>query len=359
MELKFLDNYFFGSPPRSPLIVYGPAAIGKTELITEWFSSRRNPFMIIWLDASGPFNGEKLAQIISTIGNRVHYPRNVDRMVVVIDDSEHWTLKQHEEALGRILNYKIVNSVIFTRRLPIQLRRSQTLELGPLSSSTAEDLIRKLSDVELPNDQVQKAILASKGNPLAISLLCEMLNTGRIDSILSFLDKPLYDLSNNIIVPTSGVIASISPIIVSAGHQLISVLQRQPSDLRKLSPREFEQLLADLLQDMGWDVELTKQTRDGGADILAYLNTEVGRLLCLVEAKHYREDRKIGIDLVRTLYGTLCDVKANSAMLVTSSSFTHDAKEFQKRHSYQLSLRDYADVVNWILKFGSKGKKIA
>lgn len=302
---------------------------------------------------------KKLDEIISVLRNRVHYARNEDRAVVVIDDSDYWTLKQHEEAVGRILNYKIVNSVIFTRRLPIQLRRSQTLELTPLSAATAEDLVKRILDIELPYDQVQRAILASKGNPLAISLLCEMLNTGRIDSILSFLDKPLYDLSNNIIVPSPEIITSVSPIIVSANHQLISALQRQPSDLRKLSPREFEQLLADLLEDMGWEVELTKQTRDGGSDILAYLNSEVGRLLCLVEAKHYREDRKIGVDLVRSLYGTLCDVQATSAMLVTSSSFTHDAKEFQKRHHYQLSLRDYADVVSWILKFGNKGKEIA
>lgn len=119
-------------------------------------------------------------------------------------------------------------------------------------------------------------------------------------------------------------------------------------------PRDFEKLLAELLKDMGWEVELTKQTRDGGSDILAYLNTDIGRLLCLVEAKHYREDRKVGVDLVRTLYGTLFDAQANSAMLVTSSSFTADAKEFQQKHKYQLTLRDYSDIVNWIMKYGNK-----
>ena len=126
--------------------------------------------------------------------------------------------------------------------------------------------------------------------------------------------------------------------------------------MHKLSPREFEKLLAELLRDMGWEVELTKQTRDGGSDILAYLNTEVGRLLCLVEAKHYRQDRKIGVDLVRTLYGTLCDAQANSAMLVTSSTFTADAKQFQQKHQYQLNLRDYTDLVKWILKYGINAK---
>jgi hypothetical protein len=30
--------------------------------------------------------------------------------------------------------------------------------------------------------------------------------------------------------------------------------------------------------------------------------------------------------------------------------------EFQKRHSYQLALRDYADIVNWITKYGTTRK---
>jgi HJR/Mrr/RecB family endonuclease len=108
------------------------------------------------------------------------------------------------------------------------------------------------------------------------------------------------------------------------------------------------------MRDMGWDVELTKQTRDGGADILAYLNTDVGRILCIVEAKHYKAENKIGIDLVRALYGVLCDREANCAMMVTSSTFTSDAKQFQQRHQYTLSLRDYSDVVSWIQKYGTK-----
>jgi len=99
---------------------------------------------------------------------------------------------------------------------------------------------------------------------------------------------------------------------------------------------------------MGWDVELTKETRDGGKDILAYLNTELGRILCLVEAKRYRYDRKIGVGLVRSLYGSLCDHNASSAMMVTTSTFTSDAKEFQKKYEYQLSLRDFGDLNQWI-----------
>lgn len=271
---------------------------------------------------------------------------------VIIDGSDIWTQKQHEEAAGRIFNYKVVSSLVFLRQQPISLSRSQHLSLSPLSHNSTEDLLKKLLSTELSEDQMKKIVQVSNGHPLALSVLGRLIKGESIDTILDLINGQLYKLKDKLLLPESEIIKTTKPIIVSANNELISSLKKQPSDLRKLSPREFEQLLADLLNDMGWEVELTKQTRDGGSDILAYMNTDIGRLLCLVEAKHYREDRKIGVDLVRTLYGTLCDAQANSAMLVTSSSFTSGAKGFQQKHEYQLSLKDYADVVEWILKFG-------
>ena len=82
--------------------------------------------------------------------------------------------------------------------------------------------------------------------------------------------------------------------------------------------------------------------------MLAYLDTDLGRMLCLVEAKRYRKDRTVGVDLVRNLYGTLCDYQANRAMLITTSSFSQEAVNFRKRHEYQLQLRDYGDLLFWI-----------
>ncbi|MCY2990874.1 MAG: restriction endonuclease [Planctomycetota bacterium] len=142
--------------------------------------------------------------------------------------------------------------------------------------------------------------------------------------------------------------------IVSATDVLIQRLRDRPEDLFSLTSRQFEQLIADILDDLGWAVTLTGETRDGGRDILAYLSTDVGPLLCLVEAKRYATHRPVGVDLVRTLYGTLCHEQANAAMLVTTSSFSSDARKFQSCHNYQLSLKEYSDVVDWINAFGSR-----
>src|SRR6185437_5910463 len=127
-------------------------------------------------------------------------------------------------------------------------------------------------------------------------------------------------------------------------------LRKQPSDLFRISPRQFEEVIADLLSGMGMEVELTPTTRDGGKDILAYMQTEIGKFLTLVEAKQYDERRPVGVSLVRSLFGTLVDHNATSAMLVTTSRFAKPAQQFQERHRYQLTLKNYDDVVSWLLK---------
>jgi HJR/Mrr/RecB family endonuclease len=49
---------------------------------------------------------------------------------------------------------------------------------------------------------------------------------------------------------------------------LIAQLRRNPEQLYNLEPRQFEELIAELLASFGWSVEPTGATRDGGYDIL-------------------------------------------------------------------------------------------
>ena len=63
------------------------------------------------------------------------------------------------------------------------------------------------------------------------------------------------------------------------------------------------------------------------------------------EAKRCRKDRTVGVDLVRSRYGTLCDYQADSTMFITTSSFSTDAVNFRKRHECQLHIRDYGDIL--------------
>lgn len=255
--------------------------------------------------------------------------------------------EQIEEVSARILNRKRVKALIFsTRRVPT-LRRAELLSLSALNVSEATELLRNLQ-LDLSSDDLAGGVQITAGLPRALKALAQLIERHPGKSIRELLHGAIYSLDGNLRETSNKIITDIKPRIVVVNETLLEKLKRQPASIFDIPPRKFEELVAELLDGMGFEVELTKQTRDGGKDILAYMKTPVGKFLCLVEAKRYRQNRTIGVELVRTLYGTLSDYQANSAMLVTTSSFSQDAHAFRRRHEYQLSLHDYGNIVTWI-----------
>lgn len=212
----------------------------------------------------------------------------------------------------------------------------------------ALNMLRDLLGPNLPSEDVLHGAEAAAGSPLALSLLAKLARGRDLQEIRRLFQGEIYDLNRQIVLPESKIITEVKPRIIFANEALVEGLRRQPDSIYDLSWRKFEELIAELLSDLGYEVELTPPTHDGGRDILAYMTTPHGRLLCLVETKKHSRDRPVGVRLVRELYGTLIDADASSAMLVTTSSFSTYAKALEQRHQYKLALRDYSDVIKWI-----------
>ena len=349
-ELGWLRERTLGqiSFPR-PIFVSGVGGIGKTALVEHFLASSRIASQPFWVRLHGQSEGgDELDRFVEEL--YLDIPKMP--FFLVVDEADALSEERLRHVISRIYNIKATRGVIFIGRSITEIERGDCLHLNSLPTAESRELLAMLADgltaaqLDLAADHV------AAGHPLAISLLSAMLRNIGPDAYGEFLAGRVYEFSNGIALPKSDIITSVQPALVSATDRLVDALKQQPKSVYDLEPRQFEELLAHLLNDMGWEVELTPASNDGGKDILAYLNTTVGKMLCLVEAKRYRADRKVGVDLVRSLYGTLCDHKASSAMLVTTSSFTSGAREFQKRNQYQLALRDYGDVVQWIQDYG-------
>ena len=90
-----------------------------------------------------------------------------------------------------------------------------------------------------------------------------------------------------------------------------------------MPPKEFEHFVASLLEEQGYDVVFTPQTRDGGYDmILKEYNELLGSNTYLVEVKKYPVDRKIGIGVVRALVGSVLSNNAQKGIVITNTDFT-------------------------------------
>jgi len=123
-------------------------------------------------------------------------------------------------------------------------------------------------------------------------------------------------------------------------EKLIRHLAKNPKELHELTSRKFEELVAELFKDMGYEVELTPASKDGGFDIRAVRKTEVGIGLYFIECKRYSTKNKVGVGIVRNLYGIVESEKATSGLVVTTSFFTKGAFDFREKNKYRLALAD-------------------
>lgn len=141
---------------------------------------------------------------------------------------------------------------------------------------------------------------------------------------------------------------SLRLAIQSISEELIRYLAQHPLAMHQLRPRQFEELIAEILASHGWHVHLTPTTRDGGADILAVSQAGAGLSTSwLVECKKYAPENKVDVSVVRSLYGLRCEQQHGNALLATTSHFTEDALQY-KSSRYNLHLRDFSGIVEWI-----------
>jgi len=105
-------------------------------------------------------------------------------------------------------------------------------------------------------------------------------------------------------------------------------------NLMELSPSEFENLVSNLFGKMGLETRLTRTSRDGGVDAVAFDTRPVIGGKVVIQAKRYKNT--VGVSAVRDLYGTMMNEGANKGILVATSSYGPDAYDFAKDKPVEL-----------------------
>jgi restriction system protein len=124
--------------------------------------------------------------------------------------------------------------------------------------------------------------------------------------------------------------------------------------LLDMPSRDFELIVGYLYKKLGYSIEITPRTRDGGYDIVAEKYSEREHERLHIECKRY--EGNVGVDVVRKVLGTLNVTNATKAVVVTSASFTKPARD-EAYKSKRLELIDIESFdklmrhnfnVNWI-----------
>ena len=147
---------------------------------------------------------------------------------------------------------------------------------------------------------------------------------------------------DNITDKKDSAIITLSPV----NDSVLKYLSENPEAIYQLTDRDFEIVMAEIYNKLGYKVKLTKETRDGGKDIIIREPGILGDFIYYVECKKYAAKRHIGVGLVRNLVGTINTDRVNGGILATTSYFTPDAKKFvtDNKYDYQIQMHDYNKI---------------
>ncbi len=105
-------------------------------------------------------------------------------------------------------------------------------------------------------------------------------------------------------------------------------------DVGSLSGIDFEKLCCVLLQKLGFDVETTKQSGDGGIDLIAYNRQPFLSGKYIVQCKRYAGG--VGEPILRDLFGVVTAERANKGILITTGYFSMSAIKFASDKNIEL-----------------------
>lgn len=151
--------------------------------------------------------------------------------------------------------------------------------------------------------------------------------------------------SKKIITPDSPII-TVAPI----NDEVLRYLKEHPEEWFKLTGGQFEMVMQEIYSRLGYYVERTKATRDGGKDLIIHKNGPLGDFIYYVECKKYAPNRPVGVGIVREFKCTIDTDKVNGGIIATTSHFAKGARDFilDNHFDYKVKMQDGA-VINRLL----------
>lgn len=350
MELARMDEVLLGQASR-PLHIYGPPGAGKTALAEMFAHQRRASF------PAGTYriHASRQEPLCATVDRNISHPQQSH--LLILDEIDLRLPPERIDGEIQLISIERPQARIVTlgrkqRLIPSSLYASE-LYVGGLNQDDIHEMFRIRG---LSGDQLIEMGLFDRlaGNPHLIRQALEAIASGVFQAAELL---RLFDVSHSPgILDAAGrpiqkgsvgerlIISDTSTVNI----ELLRLMHNDPERIHELTPRQFEEFVAEVLHRLGYDVTLTPATKDGGKDIYAAKKDHLGSFLYLVECKKYARDNHVGVGIIRQLNGVVHAERATAGILATTSFFTREAIEFQKQVSHTLSLRDYLGLQGWL-----------
>jgi len=140
-----------------------------------------------------------------------------------------------------------------------------------------------------------------------------------------------------------------------ASHDVAYVLD-DSYNLASMDWLDFENLIREIFEKEfrtnGGEVKITRASRDGGVDAIAFDPDPIRGGKIVIQAKRYTNT--VGVSAVRDLFGTVHNEGATKGILVTTSIYGPDAYEFAK--GKPLTLLNGSELLYLLQKHGHKAR---
>jgi hypothetical protein len=336
------------------VIVYGEPGIGKTALLEAF--AEKNPVGYLKTTFLRGYEVELDESLLTPFMiSKLEFPKSTAfPELLVIDDFDQIISKRIRTKVSMILEasrawgYRVILSARKQINEEVFESNAHVMRLKGLN----EQYVRKVFDLFSKQSNkhpdlimtIRDMLSEHEGNPALIVSHLIMLVTPddflyRNPLIIEELQRPAIIQQN------------IPPLITDlriVNQRILDRIGRRPEAIKDLSPRQFEELVAELFLEKGYQVELTQQTRDGGKDLIIMNRSDIGNFMVYAECKHYRSDRPVGVDVVTQLFGRINFDRATAGMVVTSSYFSADARDLQSKIEHKMSLIDFVKLSSMI-----------
>jgi HJR/Mrr/RecB family endonuclease len=337
------------------VVLYGEAGIGKTALMEAFRDKNPMAYLgIIWLRGHEVELDESL--LAPFLLSRLRRPNmNGFPELVIIDDFDQILSKSIREKVatmlkeGRHWGFRVILSAKKQINEKVFESNAHVVRLRGLNEKEINELVDMYAAYSSdPRDKIfnlRGMVRAGNGNPRDI-----------LTQLNYFLgDVPEFMYRNQVVIEElerPSIILAETPEIITdlrlVNQRLLDRIGRKPEAIRHLTPRQFEELVAELYEERGYQVQLTQQTRDGGKDLIIMNRSDIGNFMIYAECKHYAPNRPVGVSVVSDLVGRMNADRATAGMVITSSYFSPDAKVFQSKFEHQMSLIDFAKLSSMI-----------
>jgi restriction system protein len=136
-------------------------------------------------------------------------------------------------------------------------------------------------------------------------------------------------------------------------YEVASTLD-EGENLAAMDWEDFEHLVREVFERefsaSGGEVKVTRASRDGGIDAIAFDPDPIRGGKIVIQAKRYTTT--VGVSAVRDLFGTVQHEGANKGVLVTTSTYGPDAYEFAK--GKPITLVDGGALLHMLSKHGHR-----